>query len=154
MQLIIAPLDKKHDRNSFDCGEPSLNQYLHRYASQDIRRRVNRAFIASPSDAPEQVIGYYSLSASSLAAAELPEKARQRLPRYPLPVVLLGRLAIAQSHQGARLGSILIADALQRVAQANQILAVYSVVLDALNEGAAQRSTISNLASSHYPVNR
>lgn len=138
MDLIIAPLGKHHNRESFDCGEPSLNQYLHRYASQDIRRRVNRVFIASPPDAPRQVIGYYSLSASSLAATGLPEKIRQRIPRYPVPVVLLGRLAIAISHQGNGLGSILIADALQRVAQASQILAVYALVVDALNERAAK----------------
>ena len=138
MDLIITPLGKQHDRKSFDCGEPSLNQYLHRYASQDIRRRVNRVFVASPPDAPQQVIGYYSLSASSLNAADLPQKFRHRLPKYPVPVVLLGRLAIAESHQGRGLGSILVADSLQRIAQASQVMAVYAVVVDALNDRVAE----------------
>lgn len=138
MELIIAPLGKQHDRKTFDCGENSLNQYLHRYASQDIRRRVNRVFIASPPDAPQQVIGYYSLSAGSLDATALPEAFRRRLPKYPVPVVLLGRLAVAESRQGMGLGSILLADALQRIAQAIQVMAVYAVVVDALNDQAAE----------------
>jgi len=138
LELIIAPLGRQHDRKSFDCGENSLNQYLHRYASQDIRRRVNRVFVASPPDAPRQVIGYYSLSASSLNATALPEAFQRRLPRYPVPVVLLGRLAVAESCQGMGLGSVLLADALQRIAQASQVMAVYAVVVDALNDRAAE----------------
>jgi len=137
LELIIAPLGKQHDRKPFDCGEPSLNLYFHRYASQDIRRRVNRVFVASPPDAPRQVVGYYSLSAGSLNATALPEAFRRRLPRYPVPVVLLGRLAVAESHQGMGLGSILLVDALQRIAQASQVMAVYAIVVDALNDQAA-----------------
>ena len=138
MELTIAPLDKQHDRKSFDCGENSLNQYLYRYASQDIRRRINRVFVASPPDAPQQVVGYYSLSAGSLNATALPEAFQRRLPRYPVPVVLLGRLAVAEAHQGMGLGSILLADALQRIAQASQVMAVYAVIVDALNDRAAE----------------
>jgi len=138
LELIITPLDKEHERKSFDCGEPSLNQYLYRYANQDIRRRISRVFVVSSPDTQQQVIGYYSLSASSLASFDLPEKFRNRLPRYPVPVVLLGRLAVSTSYQGKGLGSILFADALQRIAQASQVMAVYAVVVDALNERAAE----------------
>ena len=83
------------------------------------------------------MIAYYSLSAGGLAAADLPEESRRRLPKYPVPVVLLGRLAVAESHQGKGLGAVLLADALQRIAQACQVMAVYAVVVDALNERAA-----------------
>lgn len=138
MEWIIAPLGKQHDRKFFDCGEPSLNQYLHRYASQDIRRRINRVFIASSPGTPWQVIGYYDLSAGSLATTGLPEELRRRLPKYPVPVVLLGRLAVAESYQGKGLGSILLVDALQRIAQASQVMAIYAVVVDALNTRAAE----------------
>lgn len=137
MELIISPLGKQHGRKSFDCGERSLNQYLYRYASQDIRRRVSRVFAASPSDKPKRVLGYYTLSAGSLDASNLPEKLQRRLPGYPVPVVLLGRLAVAESHQGKGLGSILLADAFQRIAQASQVMVVYAVVVDALHEQAA-----------------
>ncbi len=137
MGLIITPLDKLHDRKSFDCGERSLNRYLHHYAGQDARRRISRVFVAALPDAPQQVIGYYSLSAGSLDATDLPESLRRRLPGYPVPVVLLGRLAVAKSHQRQGIGSILLADALQRIVQASQAVAVYAVVVDALNDRAA-----------------
>ncbi len=140
MDLIITPLGKQHDRKSFDCGEPSLNQYLRRYANQDTKRRVNRVFVASPPDVPQQVIGYYSLSAGSLDATDLPETLQRRLPRYPVPVVRLRRLAVVKFQQGKGLGSILLADALQRVAQASQVMVVYAVVVDALNDRAAEFS--------------
>ncbi len=138
MELSLAPLGKQHDRKSFDCGEASLDQYLIRYASQDIKRGVNRVFVASPLDTPRRVIGYYSLSAGSLNANSLPEVFGRRLPRYPVPVARLGRLAVAKSHQGVGLGSILLADALKRVAQASQVMAVYAIVVDALNDHAAE----------------
>ena len=136
MDLVITPLGDQHDRKTFDCGETSLNQYLNRYANQDIPRRVNRVFAASPPGEPRLVIGYHSLSTGSLAAGDLPAKFRRRLPRYPVPVVLLDRLAVAKSQQGKGLGGILIANALQRIALASQVMAVYGVVVDALNERA------------------
>jgi len=84
------------------------------------------------------VIGYYSLSAGSLAAADLPVEIRCRLPRYPVPVALLGRLAVDKSYQGQGFGAVLVADALQRIALASQLMAVYAVVVDALNANAAK----------------
>ena len=92
-------------------------------------------FAASPTDAPRQVTGYYSLSAGSLDATDLQEELRRRLPRYPVPVVLL---AVGKSHQGKGLGAIQLADALRRIAQASQVMAVYTVVVDALNDRAAK----------------
>jgi GNAT superfamily N-acetyltransferase len=137
LDLTITPLDKRHDRNNFDCGEATLNAYLSRYANQDIRRRVSRVFVASAPTGPQRVIGYYSLSAGSLAAADLPEEFRRRLPRYPVPVALVGRLAVDRSYHGQGFGAVLIADALQRIALAGQVMAVYAAVVDALDESAA-----------------
>ena len=138
MELVVTPLGNRHDRKNFDCGESSLDLYLHRYAGQDIRRRFNRVFVASLLGEPQRVIGYYSLSAGSLAAADLPVEIRCRLPRYPVPVALLGRLAVDKSYQGQGFGAVLVADALQRIALASQLMAVYAVVVDALNANAAK----------------
>lgn len=137
MDLAITPLGKQHERKTFECGEASLKLYLHRYANQDIRRRITRVFVASPPSEPNRMIGYYSLSAGSLSAADLPENFRRRLAAYPVPVALLARLAVDTSCQGQGLGAILIADALQRIALASQVIAVHAVVVDVLNEGAA-----------------
>ena len=62
----------------------------------------------------------------------------RRLPRYPVPVVLLGRLAVSKSHQRQGLGSILLADALQRIIKASQVMAVYAIVVDALDNRSSE----------------
>ena len=133
MQLTISSLDTGHLRKAFDCGEPSLNTYLQRYARQNIKNRINRVFIASPVDAKKSILGYYTLSAGSISADDLPLIQKHRLPNYPVPVALLGRLAVDKQYQGQRLGSILLADAIQRVEQASEVLAVYAIVVEALN---------------------
>lgn len=137
MDLSITPLNKRHDRRTFDCGEPSLNHYLHRYAGQDLKRRISRVFVATFDDQPQRVIGYYTLSAGSLGGTELPEERRRRLPGYPVPIAILGRLAVTHAHQGDGLGAILLADALRRVSQAAQVMAVYAVVVEAIDPRAA-----------------
>ncbi len=69
---------------------------------------------------------------------DLPEKSRKGLPRYPVPAVLPGRLAVAESHQGKGFGSFLFTDALKRISQASQAMAVYAVTVDALNDRVAE----------------
>jgi len=138
MQLSINALNTGHLRKAFDCGESSLNTYLHRYARQNIKNRINRVFIASPVNAEKTIMGYYTLSAGSICAYDLPLAQKRRLPNYPLPVALLGRLAVDKRYQGQRLGSILLADAVQRVEQASEVLAVYAIVIEALNPSVAE----------------
>ena len=69
---------------------------------------------------------------------DLPEKSRKGLPRYPVPVALPGRLVVAESHQGKGVGSILLADALERIVKVNQVMAIFAVTVDALNDRAAK----------------
>lgn len=138
MELTINALNTAHLRKPFDCGEASLDTYLQRYARQNIKKRINRVFIASPADSVATVVGYYTLSAGSIKANELPLIEKQRLPNYPIPVALLGRLAIDTQYQGQRLGSILLADAVQRIEQASEVMAVYAIVVDALSPSVAE----------------
>ncbi|MBI9082368.1 MAG: GNAT family N-acetyltransferase [Desulfobacterales bacterium] len=135
MELTITLLNPKHQRTKFHCGEDSLDQYIRQYAKQDNKRRISRVFVASPIDNPAHITGYYTLSAGSLDTTSLPDTMAKRLPKYPVPVALLGRLAIDTHHQGRGVGTLLIADALKRVHQAAKIIAVYALVVDALNEG-------------------
>jgi GNAT superfamily N-acetyltransferase len=134
----IRPLDAAVDSSAFRCGQDALDSYICRYASQDVRRGVARVFIASPEDAPGRLSGFFSLSAGSVQATDLPEALRRKLPRYPIPVALLGRLAVDVTYQGNGLGSIMLADACQKVAQASAILAVAGIIVDAKDDSAAQ----------------
>ena len=137
MTYSIQPLDADARTADFKCGELALDEYLQRYATQDIKRGVARVFVASPLDQPQVVAGFYTLSAASVAADTLPEKWRKKLPRYPVPVALLGRLAVSQQFHGQGLGSILLVDACKRVAAASETLAVAAIVVDAKSPKAA-----------------
>jgi len=133
--LVIELLGSHHDRSVFSCGEPALDAYLQRQASQDIRRRVAQVFVAV-GDVPEKIAGYYSLSAASFAKDELPPALAKRLPHYPVPAAVLGRLAIDREHQGRGLGETLLLDAIRRVVRASTTIAVYAIIVDAKNERA------------------
>ncbi|MBU2750413.1 GNAT family N-acetyltransferase [Acidithiobacillus thiooxidans] len=136
MNYSLRALDARARTDPFDCGEARLNEYLQRYASQDIKRGIARAFIASPADELERVSGFYTLSAASVAAQTLPDKFKKKLPRYPIPVALLGRLAVDQTFQGQGLGTILVADACKRVTAASETLAVAAIIVDAKTDQA------------------
>ncbi len=137
MAYVIRAFDGDARTAGFDCGEKALDDYLQRYASQDIKRGVARMFVASPVGHPQVVAGFYTLSAASVAAEALPEKWRKKLPHYPVPVALLGRLAVDRTFQGQGLGSILLVDACKRVAAASETLAVAALVVDAKSPTAA-----------------
>lgn len=134
----IRPLDTAVDSSAFRCGQDTLDSYILRYASQDVRRGVARVFIACPEEDPGRLAGFFSLSAGSVRAADLPEAVMRKLPRYPVPVALLGRLAVDVTCQGKGLGSIMLADACQKVAQASVILAVAGIIVDAKDDSASR----------------
>lgn len=92
--------------------------------------------MAEAVDDPSRVVGYYALSAGSVGAAEWPGDLRRKLPHYPVPVAILGRLAVDSAFQGRKLGAILLADACGRVVLASSTLAVHALVVDALNDRA------------------
>jgi len=133
--LVIEQLGPQHDRVAFSCGEPALDAYLQRQASQDMRRRVAQVFVAV-GDLRERVAGYYSLSAASFEKEVLPTALAKRLPHYPVPAAVLGRLAIDRQQQGRGLGEALLLDAVRRVVRASATIAVYAIVVDAKNERA------------------
>ena len=137
MKYRIRALDNEAATADFRCGEAALDEYLHRYAWQDVKRGVARVFVATPADLASEVAGYYTLSAASVAAEKLPESLRKKLPRYPVPAALLGRLAVGELAQGQGLGSILLVDACKRVAAASQTLAVAAIIVDAKSPAAA-----------------
>jgi GNAT superfamily N-acetyltransferase len=139
-ELAVEPLDgRRHDRKSFGCGVVSLDLYLEEQAIQDIRRKANAVFVLVAPDEPRAVLGYFTLCATSLAPGLVPEEVRKQAPRYPVvSATLLGRFAIATSHQGKGLGGILLVRALRKAHESADIVGASMVVVDALDERAAR----------------
>ena len=136
MVFQIRHLDESVNTADFQCGSQPLNDYIRRYASQDVRRNVARVFVATPDNNPQQLAGFYTLSAGSVSCTALPQSLAKKLPRYPVPVALIGRLAVNSTNQGKGLGSILLADACLKVSQASSVLAVAGIIVDAKDETA------------------
>src|SRR6476620_1838982 len=98
MEWIFCSIDDSRViRENFDCGVPELNQYLKKYARQNQRKGIAKTWVAIPQDGDGQVAGYYSISMAALQLELLPENYRRGLPRYPLPVMRIGKLAVTQS---------------------------------------------------------
>ncbi|MEE3718309.1 GNAT family N-acetyltransferase [Tumidithrix elongata RA019] len=137
MVLKIDLLDsQKHIRSSFYCGKESLDNYIRKQASQDLKKRVSTIFVLI--DEPEMdVLGYYSLSSYTVDIAVLGESFAKRLPRYPLlPATLLGRLAVDNSQRGKRFGELLLIDALRKSLDVATKVASLAIVAEALDESA------------------
>lgn len=134
----FAPLEKKHNRKDFDCGNEELNNYLKRYARQNDKLGINKTFVATKSDTPLVVDGYYTISSSAIDFQSLPFENKRKLPAYPVPAALIGRLAVDISCQGEGLGTELLVDALLRIVRASSEIGIYTVRVDAIDERAKQ----------------
>ena len=131
----VEALAARHDRGPFASGVEALDRYLRTQASQDARKNIAAPFVLVLSDG--SIGGFYTLSATSLWLAELPEAIVRRLPRYPLiPATLLGRLAVDRQLQGQGCGRFLLADALHRAVRSE--IAAFAVIADAKDENARQ----------------
>ena len=136
--LLVKRLNGRlHDRDSFDCGEPSLNQYLRGLAAQHHRAGVATTHVLFEDDAPSCILGYYTLAAARMSLDDLQPADRRRLPRYPVPVARLARLAVALHEQGHGLGESLLQDAVKRCMDLRGDVGVYALLVDALHDKAA-----------------
>lgn len=131
MNYLVEPLTSDHDRSSFDCGEVSLNVFLKQFARQNDSRGLGRTYVATL-PGKTHILGYYTLASGSIAVEHLAEK----LPRYPVPVAHLGRLAVDLSARGDGLGGLLLIDALRRVIRVAEQLGIYAVEVYALTDAA------------------
>ena len=134
--LAIELLDRSHNRNVFDCGIGSLNRYLQHQANQDMKRRISRVFVARPPENKSRILGFYTLSAISIDLSVLPEKVARKLPKHPVPAALIGRLAVDLSAQGMGTGQMLLADSIKRTIAVSDDIAIYAMVVDAINQQA------------------
>jgi GNAT superfamily N-acetyltransferase len=132
----IESLGKQHDRAAFSSGQPDIDDWFRRRASQDEKRNIARVFVAI--DAELGVVGFYSLSSYTIVLDDLPGDLARRLPRYDaIPAARIGRLARDERVRGQGVGELLLADAVRRILGAARAIAVYAVVVDAKDDTAA-----------------
>lgn len=125
---VLDTLSGEHRLDSFDCGVPALNDWLRKYAMQSA---AVDSCVTSVAHVGGDVIGYRSLVVGSVERENAPEELTRRMPRYPVPVMLLARLAVDLRHQGHGIGRGLLRDALRQSVRVAEIVAVKAVVVDA-----------------------
>lgn len=130
----VEKLNRAHDVSRFDCGRhPSLNQWLQKFALQNQANDSARTFVLHHSGS---VVGYYSISAGNIERSAASVRAAQGLANHPVPIVLLGRLAVDHREQGLGLGATLLQDALLRVREASDTIGIRAVLVHALDDQA------------------
>ena len=148
--IRIERLAAHHRRDGFDCGEPALNEFLQRQAGQHQRRGFSKTYVALGAD-DKQVTGYISLSAGQIQTQRLPPGLK--LPRYPAPVLRIGRLGVDLAAQGQGVGQHLLAFALQIALEFSEQIGLYAVLVDAKHERAAAfYQTLGFVASLDDPL--
>lgn len=132
---IAAPerLASHHDLTQFSCGEPSLDDWLRRRAIPNEQGGASRTYVICGPDG--RVIGYYALAVGAVTHAEAPGRIKRNMPD-PVPVIVLGRLAIDESSQGMGLGPALLRDAVLRTLQASEIAGIRAILVHAISERA------------------
>jgi GNAT superfamily N-acetyltransferase len=131
----IGPPEKlsaAHDVSAFDCGEPVLNDWLRRRAPQNEASGASRTYVVC---AGKKVLGYYTLAVGAVTHAEAPGRIRRNMPD-PVPVMLLGRLAVDKSAQGRHIGTGLLRDAVLRTVQAAEIAGIRAILVHAISDEA------------------
>lgn len=133
--MRVVPFNSEFTKDTFDCGEHALNQYLQQLAGQHTRKNISRTFCAIT--AAQQVTGFYSLSMAEAVLEELPASTRKKLPpHYPVPVARLSRLAVSHEFKGQRVGEMLLLNALSRCAKIANEIGTVGIVVDAKHETA------------------
>ena len=130
------PINRKHDREAFDCGEEALNEFLRRYARKSHELGGAKTFLAID-DAANNIIGFYSLSPASVDYARTPQIIRRGLARHDVPGFRLARLAVDRKLQGQGIGGQLLLAAGKRCLLASAEVGGVVLVIDAKNEGVA-----------------
>jgi len=128
--VIIRPLQPSDDRSAFSCGDPDYDDFLRKYAGQNqFKHRVGTTLVVVDD---ERVVGYATFALGELAIDELPESVAAGLPRYPVPVLRLARLAVDSRYQGIGLGRRLIRRVLAVALRLRSDFGCVALAVDAL----------------------
>ena len=133
MTSSIVALTAAHRRDDFDCGNDALNEFLRRYARQQQDRDFNRTYVALADDALT-VTAFVSVGVGQVGAPAFPSNLK--LPRYPVPVFRIARLAVDRRAQGRQLGRDLVRFGLNLAQKLAGRVGIFAVVVDAKDESA------------------
>ncbi len=130
----LEPVERKHPRRRFDCGQDQVNDWLRAKALQHQKKRLSATkALLDPSGA---IAGFYTLATGQVDFGDLPSELAKQLPRRALPVAVLAWLGVSQTQQGQGLGELLLAQALCDCHEAGQTFAFVAVVLDCVDDRA------------------
>jgi predicted GNAT family N-acyltransferase len=137
MSQISEILSSKHRRSEFSCGKEMLDNYLHKQANQDIKRKLSACFVVIDK-ATDLIKGYYTLANNSIPQEIIPRKIQKKLPASykSIPATLLGRLAVDSRFQGQGVGKLLLIDALKRSYEISKTIGSFAVVVDPIDQDA------------------
>ncbi len=131
---VIELLQAHHDRKSFDCGKPPLNEFLQKQARQNADRNVGVTHVAVAETGSSRILGYYTVVTRTVESELVPDD--KKLPRGSIGVVLLGRLAVDKNAQGQGLGKRMLLRAIRQTELASREIGIDALVLDAIDDDA------------------
>ncbi len=134
-EIIVETLQPHHDRKDFDCGNDDLNRYLVQLAGQHQKKGFAQVYVAVR-EGQSKVLGFATLSMGSVLLEDLPEELRKKLPKHPVPVTHVGRLAVSVSVQGKGLGSLLLAHCAEVTMNAAEKIGVFAMEIAAKDDAA------------------
>jgi GNAT superfamily N-acetyltransferase len=129
------PLNSGHLIDAFDCGESALDEWLRKRALGNQASGASRTFVVT--DPSGRVMGYYALAAGAVAHETATSAVRRNMPD-PVPVLVLGRLAVDRQAQGMQLGAALLQDAVKRAVGVSADAGIRALLVHALSDRARQ----------------
>jgi GNAT superfamily N-acetyltransferase len=129
------PLGAGHALDAFDCGNPALNDWLIRHARQAHASGSARTYVVVDD---QRIAGYFSLAVGQIDSLEAPERVRKGMGHYPIPVVILARLAVSSADQGRGLGVGMLQDAIRRTLAVAEQAGVRALLTHPIDESAAR----------------
>jgi hypothetical protein len=126
-----------HDRDSFDCGEDSLNEFIKQRAAKHMDAGISTTMVL-PASTPlpngkYPICAFYTVTPGSVARENLPEPQKKKLPHYPVPVFLIAQLAVHNIYKAKGLGKITLVKSLEYLWDINKHMRAYAVIVDCLN---------------------
>ncbi len=127
----------KHERESFECGEKELNDFIKTKALKHMKVNISKTMVlvdkAIENKGKNPICAFYTVAPTSINRESLPTNLAKKLPHYPVPVFLIAQLAISQAYQGKGLGKVTLIKALEYLWKVNSQMTAYAVVVDCLN---------------------